>query len=496
MKATGILAAMLLAAGTLFAQSSQTFTITTPTNLEVSAKAGQVVTVSTTLETTDVAGDRLGDTLVISLPGGNYTVNEHFITRSTTFVAPQDNPVVPAQIVNGNGHQRAVITFAQSESQFTQAERDDFALLARLYSRRGLAGETIGHTCSDAHCTVTGDVIATGAMSEAKRYSDLVHDSNDPTFALIAQPTVVRFPAVVREANITQAQADAFNGWALNEAGQVAFATAMRTALNRANTAAAENRPGSANRQLAAAAENAIAIGSLLNQEMALRTTLLSAFRSGGFQPMTFVADQASMTEVSIASSGLPSEVNQVLVDQGFNSADIAFIAGELLCKDPTIITPFLYPDIIASARVDAAQATVVRDLVNIGLRLGAPLNNDQTVSASGSASSAQGLTSFAVEAVAGSDGQFTGQLDLSFSPGDGSTGLTIHTTAIQNAVLLNNGFLVTGSYTASDNSTQSFFLAVNRREQSVIIGTSTRFNVMGSLSDGQSENSNDGPGE
>lgn len=487
MKATSILGAVLLGAGTLFAQSSQTFTVTNPANLQVSAKAGQVVTVSTTLETTDVAGDRLGDMLVISLPAGNYTVGEHFITRSTTFVAPQDNPVISAQIVNGNGHQQAVITFAQSESQFTQSERDDFALLARLYSRRGLAGETIGHTCSDAHCTVTGDVIATGAMSEAKRYSDLVHDSNDPTFALIAEPTVVPFPSVVAQANVTQAQADAFNGWALNEAGQVAFMTAMRTALNRANTAAAENHPGSERRQLAAAAEDAVALGSLLNQEMALRSTLLSAFRSGGFQPLTFVADQASTTEVSIASSGLPSEVKTVLVDQGFNSDDTAFIAGELFCKDPTLITPFLYPDIIASAKVDAVQATVLRDLVNIGLRLGTALDSDQTVSEAGSVHDATGLTSFAVEAVAGSEGQFSGQLDLSYTPADGSTGMTIHTNAIQNAVLLNNGFMVTGSYTAADNSTQSFFLAVNRHNQSVIIGTSTRFNVMGSLSDGSS---------
>lgn len=495
MKATPMLAAMLLAAGTHFAQS-QTFTITTPANLEVSAKAGQVVTVSTTLETRNVAGDRLGDMLVISLPGGNYTVSEHFITRSTTFVAPEDNPVVSAQIVNGNGQQQAVITFAQSESQFTQAERDDFSLLARLYSRRGLAGETIGHTCSDAHCTVTGDVIATGAMSEAKRYSDLVHDSNDPTFALIAQATVVPFPAVVPHANITQAQADAFNGWALNEAGQVAFATAMRTAINRANTAAAENRPGSERRQLAAAAENAVALGSLLNQEMALRSTLLSAFRAGGFQPITFVADQAASTAASIASDGLPGEVIQVLVDQGFSSADIAFIAGELFCKDPTVITPFLYPDIIASARVDAAQATVVRDLVNIALRLGTPLSSDQTVTASGSISDAKGLASFAVEAVAGASGQFTGQLDLSISPADGSTGLTIHTNSIQNAVLLNNGFLVTGSYIASDGSTQSFFLTVDHRAQSAIIGTSTRFNVMGTLSDGQTGSSGDGSAE
>lgn len=490
MKATSMLSAVLLAAGTLFAQSSQTFTINNPANMEVSAKAGEVVTISTTLETTDIAGDRLGDSLVISLPAGNYTVSEHFITRSTTFVAPQDNPVVSAQIVNGNGHQQAVITFAKSESQFTQAERDDFALLARLYSRRGLAGETIGHTCADPHCVVTGDVIATGAMSEAKRYSDLVHDSNDPTFAEIAEPTVVPFPAVVAQANVTQAQADAFNGWASNEAGQVAFMTAMRTALNRANTASAGNHPGSERRQLAAAAEDAMALGSLLNQEMALRSTLLSAFRSGGFQPMTFIADQASTTEATIASTGLPSEVKQVLVDQGFSSTDITFIAGELFCKDPTLITPFLYPDIIASARVDAVQAAVLRDLTNIALRLGTPLSSDETVSASGSVSGATGLTSFSVDALAGSDGQFAGQLDLSYAPGDGSTGLEIHTNGIRNAVLLNNGFLVTGSYTASDNSTQSFFLVVNRRNQSVIIGTSTRFNVMGSLSGGDSSSS------
>lgn len=492
MKATSMLSAVLLAAGTLFAQSSQTFTISNPANMEVSAKAGEVVTLSTTLETTDIAGDRLGDALVISLPGASYTVNEHFITRSTTFVAPQDNPVVSAQIVNGNGHQQAVITFAKSQSQFTQAERDDFALLARLYSRRGLAGETIGHTCSDPHCIVTGDVIATGAMSEAKRYSDLVHDSNDPAFAEVAEPTVVPFPAVIAQANVTQAQADAFNGWALNEAGQVAFMTAMRTAINRANSAAAGNHPGSQRRQLAAAAEDAIALGSLLNQEMALRGTLLSAFRSGGFQPQTFIADQASTTQTSISAAGLPSEVNQALADQGFSPADITFIDGELFCKDPTIITPFLYPDIIVSPRVDAAQAAVVRDLTNIALRLGTPLNSDETVSASGSVSDATGLTSFSVDALLGSNGQFSGALDLSYAPGDGSTGLEIHTTAVQNAVLLNNGFLVTGSYTASDSSTQSFFLLVNRREQSVIIGTSTRFNAVGALSDGDSANSAD----
>lgn len=474
-----------LSTSALFCQTTQTFALKESGNLSVNAKAGQIVTVSATLQTTQIAGDTANNTLVLALPNGDFTINEHYITRSTSFVAIQENPVISAHLLIDNGDQSATVTFSTAPVRFAQSERDDMALLARLYSRRGLAGETIGTLCNDLHCTVTGDVIAVGAMSEAKRYSDLQRDSDDSRFARIALPRVSLLPTVQALSNVTQAQADAFNGWALNEARQVSAATAMRTAVNRANTAAALNKVGHEQMQLDAAAQNSIELAHLLNMESGLRSILLSAFQSGGFLPITFINSQVGSTESSIAVNGLSQSVTASLSRALFSQDDISFIAGELFCKDPNIITPFLYPNIIISPRVDAAQALAIHDFINIALRFGVPLKQDQAVEAAGSLEGTDGTTVFNIEVHVDASGQPFGSFNLASGPRNGAATFTLQSNTIDHAVVLGHTFLTTGTFVAADGTIQTFFLSGNAESRSVTIGTSGKFNAAGVLNDG-----------
>lgn len=479
----------LISAG--LGQTVQTFTVNDSADLVVNAKAGQVVTVSAVLETTEVGGDTRGDTLVISLPFTTLTVSEHFIAHSTTFVAQSDNPTVTAQLLNGNGHQAGRITFAQSQANFTQSERNDFALLSRLYSLRGLAGQAVGRNCADGPCLATGTVIATGAMSQGKRYSDLVVDSDDPNFATVLQPAVIPLPSVQPGTGVTQAQANAFNAWALNEAQEVAFAFAIRTAFNRANTAAARHGDIT-QRQLDAAGSFAIGLASLLNEEPALRNNLVLSDQAGGFQPITIVASEVTDTETAIHETGLSQEAVGALQQEGYTTDQIAEIASELFCKNPNAITPFLYPNIIIAPRVNVVDAQVTQDLLNIALRVGVPLGSGEAVTAIGSVAAASGSASLVAQASLAYNGEVAGQFQMTYSPADGSAAINIQTDAIRNVAILGPAFLMTGNFTAPDGSTQSFFLAANRADRSVIFGTSNGVNVTGNLRPGRITDNHD----
>src|SRR6478736_6163892 len=107
-----------LATSAVFCQTTQTFALKESGNLSVNAKVGQVVTVSATLQTSQVAGDTASNTLVLALPNGDFTINEHYITRSTSFIAIQENPVISVHLLNNNGDQSAAVTFSTAPVRF------------------------------------------------------------------------------------------------------------------------------------------------------------------------------------------------------------------------------------------------------------------------------------------------------------------------------------------------------------------------------------------
>ena len=126
---------------------SQSYTFQGAANLPVTAKAGDIVTVTAALSTNDIDEDGEGEPLIVSLPGGSFTVSNYFANQTTHFVALIDNPVVFAQIPGADGDETARVTFSVRKMRFTQEEKDHFARVALALGATSLGLTTVGGAC-------------------------------------------------------------------------------------------------------------------------------------------------------------------------------------------------------------------------------------------------------------------------------------------------------------------------------------------------------------
>jgi hypothetical protein len=482
--------AMMFAVGTV--ASAQTYNFSTSANLQVNAKAGDIVTLTAAISTNDIDEDGEGEPLVVSLPQGSFTVSNYFVNQSTNFVALQDNPVVFAQIVGADGDEVGRVTFSVRKMRFTPQEKDHFARLAIDYSATSLGLVTVGGGCAlfpeplvtkiCAGVGLVGGAITGGA---GLYYQRLALDPNDPNFTVIVVPVVPILPTIAVEPGITQAEADAFNAWILNQAEQSAYATAIVVSINRANSASDAGDTASEQAQLKAAGDFALKLSNFLQSEPATRATLQAAIQAAGFPSQTFTVNDVFNEEFTILFFGLPTQYTQVLTAEGFAQDDINFIAGGLFVKDPFSIAPNSFPAILTnSPDLNAAEVVVAQDLVNFAVRNGAgtPLAPGQMVQAQGFVNTPSGSkTTFATEAHVDQQGNLVGHLELN----DHLSGFSIPAGTVSSATLSGAQFTINGTFVAGDGSKQSFTAAGDAAAQSVNITTSTGFTASGTLGGG-----------
>jgi hypothetical protein len=483
------LALMLSLATAAFGQS---YDFQGSANLQVSAKAGDIVTVTAALSTNDIDEDGEGEPLVLSLPGGSFTVSNYFINQTTHFVALQDNPVVFAQILGADGDETARVTFSVRKMRFTQEEKDHFARLAIDYSAASLGLVTVGGGCAlfpepliTKICAVGGLVGGAISGGAGLYYQRLALDPNDPNFTVIVIPVVPILPTLQVQPGITQAEADAFNAWIENQAQQSAYATAIVVSINRANSASDAGDTASEQAQMQAAANFAVTLSGLLAQEPGLRAAAQSAVQAAGFVSQPFTVNDVFNEEFRILFFGLPSEYVQVLTAEGFTQEDINFAAGALFVQNPFSIAPNSFPEILTnSPDLNAAEVAVSADLLNFAARNGSgtPLTPGQMVQAQGFVTGATGSkTTFAAEAHVDQQGTLLGHLELN----DHLSGFSIPSANVTRAVMIGDAFSISGNFVASDGSTQSYVLKGDAAQQTVAISTSTGFNVSGNVTGG-----------
>lgn len=472
--------------------SAQTYDIGGSASLPVNAKAGDIVTVTAALSTNDIDEDGEGEPLVISLPQGGFTVSNYFVNQTTHFVALQDNPVVFAQIVGADGDEIGRITFSVRKMRFTQEEKDHFSQLALRYAGASLGLTTIGGGCAlfpeplvTKICAVGGLVGGAITGGAGIYYQRLALDPNDPNFTVIFVPVVPTLPTIAVQPGVTQAEADAFNAWILNQAKQSAYATAIVVSINRANTAADAGDTASEDAQMKAAGGFAVTLSNLLTQESAVRATAQAAVQASGFVSQPFSVNDVFNEEFSILFFGLPPDFRQILVDEGFTQDDINFIAGSLFVQDPFTVAPNSFPEILTnSPGLNTAEAAVATDLLNFAARnnAGKPLTAGQMVQAQGFVTAPSGSkTTFATEAHVDQQGNLLGHLELN----DHLSGFSIQAGAVTSAVLSVNQFTISGTFVASDGSNQSFTVIGDAANQAVTITTSTGFTASGAVTGG-----------
>ena len=471
---------------------SQSYTFQGAANLPVTAKAGDIVTVTAALSTNDIDEDGEGEPLIVSLPGGSFTVSNYFANQTTHFVALIDNPVVFAQIPGADGDETARVTFSVRKMRFTQEEKDHFARVALALGATSLGLTTVGGACGLAPeplvtkiCAIAG--LAGGAITGGAGlyYQTLALDPNDPNFTVIFVPVVPTLPTIQVQPGVTQQEADAFNAWIENSAQQSAYATAIITSINRANTAADAGDTVSEQKQLKAAGDFAATLSTLLAEEPGLRSAAQSAVQASGFASFPFSVNDVFNTEFDILFFGLPSPFPQVLTAEGFNQNDINFVAGSLFVQNPFSVAPNSFPEILTnSPGLNDDESAVSQDLLNFAVRSGAgtPLAPGQMVQAQGFVTAASGSkTTFATEAHVDQQGTLLGHLELN----DHLSGFSIPNGQVTSAVLISNLFALRGNFVAADGSTQSFLVLGDQANQTVTINTSNGFSVSGAVTGG-----------
>ncbi|HSM87579.1 MAG TPA: hypothetical protein VLT16_15590 [Candidatus Limnocylindrales bacterium] len=468
----------------------QTYSFQGSANMAVSAKAGDVVTVTAVLTTNDIDEDGEGEPLVVSLPGGAFTVSNYFLNQTTHFLALQDNPVIFGQIPGADGDESAQVTFSVRKMRFTPEEKEHFANVALALTATSLGLTTVGGGCALAPeplvtkvCAIAG--LAGGAITggAALYYQKLALDPNDPNFTVIVVPLVPTLPLIQAQPGITQEEADAFNAWIENAAQQSAYATAIITSINRANTAADAGDTASEQKQLQAAGDFAATLSALLGQETSLRSAAQASVVAAGFVSVPFTVNDVFNTEIRVLFFGLPSPFPQVLTAEGFDQNDINFIAGGLFVKNPFTIAPNSFPEILTnSPGLNDAEKTAAQDLFNFALRSGTPLAAGQMAQAQGFVTGPGGSkTTFATEAHADQQGTILGNLELN----DHLSGFSIQQGRVTSAVLIGNLFAISGNFAASDGSAQSFLVVGDAARQTVTISTSNGFSVSGAVTGG-----------
>jgi hypothetical protein len=465
----------------------QTFTFAPSAVMTVNATTGQTVTVTAAISTNDPDEDGEGEPLVVSLSQGNFVVSHYFSNQSTTFLATQDNPVVSAQIIGADGDEIARVTFIVQPRRFTNEQKAGFAKAASLYKQEAILEASIALVCSKIPVVEkTCDVSKAGAIilgALALRYDNLAKDPFDPNFAVISPPMPPSFPTLTAAGDLTQATADAYNAWLLNQENQMGLIVAITTAINRANSANAAGDTTDEQAQLSAAGNFAISLALLLNQEAGLRLQIANAIQASGFSPIDVGANDVFQEEVNLAFFGFPPDTVQTFLNAGFTPDEISFMLGGLFVQDPTTITPNSFPTLLNNAALNSDNAETANDLFNfaIGVGAGNPLAVGQMVQAQGFVETAGDKTTFAAEAHVDPKGDLHGSITLQ----DQHSGLSIPAADVSKAVVAGRRFALSGNFVAADGSMQSFFLIGSPDDQSVTISTSTGFSVSGTLGGG-----------
>jgi hypothetical protein len=472
---------------------AQTYTVTSgsPTTLSITnVHAGDTVTLAATLFSGDPNENGEGEPLIVQLPGGSFTVAAYFSPRQINFIALQDGQTVSASIQGADGDESAQVTFTvNAKRRYTQEEKDHFAKLAAIYGgAAGLLG-TVGGICGLAPeptatkvCAVVGLVGAGVSGLLAARYGFMAADPFDPNYHIIYLPILLTVAPILAQPGITQAEADAANGWLLNQENQLALAQAILISINRANSASQDGDSIDEARQMQAAGDYAIQLSGFVGAAAGTRANLVSAIQAAGFSPVTATANDVFIFELNLLFFGLPPEIYNTLVALGADSSTIAFVTGSLIVQDVNA-TAGTFPDFLNSASWTAAEQAVAADLISFGIRNGGgiPLTPGQMVHAQGWVANVTSKTTFAIEAQVDQKGMLLGKLEV-----NDHSGFSIVRGDVSRAVLVGQtAFLVTGTYVAADGSSQTWTARGDAIEQSIAISTSENFSASGTLGGG-----------
>lgn len=193
-------------------------------------------------------------------------------------------------------------------------------------------------------------------------------DPVDLNFTTLAQPTMPTPLSITSGAGTTLNQpmarlVESLNALLENQAGVVAYLHALYASINRSQGAATANNSTAESQQLTAARSYAQALAALLDHAPSLRLSVASQLESN---KVTFTLSEDDMRKGrrQILSSGIPSEMQNILRHYGINGQEKDVAVRRLTRELFDMNVPVQFPGILTSperASIDNGMTTILR---------------------------------------------------------------------------------------------------------------------------------------
>lgn len=328
------------------AQSTTTVTVSSPSPVVVASyNAGDTVTITAQLTTSDPNEDGEGEPLQVSTSSGFGTTLSIYFQPSTITLPPATSAgVVTASISGADGDESATVTVRTSQGCSTTVptpmpsppgcpvqgltpdqKRKALAIgTASAAIGAGLTTSSVtGLFCGPGAPVCVGILEGSGILVAAANgyYAGSKGiDPPDPNFTVIAQPQIPVLPPIVAQPGITQAEADALNALNTNNIKVIAFAQAAITSMNRAQGAADAGDGVSEASQFQAEQSYSATLDTLITAEPSLLANLQNAWTAAGVGSVTVSPFDVLISEINVIDNGFPPSINQLLSQAGLDN--------------------------------------------------------------------------------------------------------------------------------------------------------------------------------
>lgn len=324
-----------------------------------SYNAGDTVTISATLSTSDPDENGEGEFLNVTTSTGFGTTLSIYFQPSTITLPPATAAgVVIASITGADGDESAAVTVKTAQGCSTTVptpmpsppgcpvqgltpdqKRKALAIgVASAAVGAGLSTSSVtGFLCGPAAPVCVGILEGSGVLIAAGNsyYAGSKGiDPPDPNVTVIAQPLIPTLTPIVAQPGITQQMADALNALNTNNIKLIAYAQAAITSMNRAQTAADEGDGVDETAQFQAEQSYSAMEDTLITAEPGLLANLQSAWVASGAGSVTVSPFDVLNSEFNVIDRGFPASVVQELSQAGLDASAISMLEGAFFTLD------------------------------------------------------------------------------------------------------------------------------------------------------------------
>lgn len=345
-------AAIVLVVGTLFGQ----ITVHAQNcSVQLTNAAGDTISVTATLVTTDPNENGEGEPLQVISSGGeiNATVSAYSVPTPFSYTAAAANETISGTIIGFDGDEGCSIGATVNGAHTFSPKTKSAANIAATIG--GVTAVIIGGVAAGLGCTFSAGALCValilGGVGGGLTWAvggGIAGDPSDPNFMVIATPNIATIPPLSASGQLTQAEADAFNALFANEATIVGVGTAAITSANRAQGAHDAHDSFWEAQQIAAVQTYSNQLSGLFASQVDLLKNVRDALIAGGIV-VDVTPSMAFSFEAQVAFSqilppsylqainefttdqGLINQVRQLLIVQDINAAAGSF---------PTTIIP------------------------------------------------------------------------------------------------------------------------------------------------------------